>query len=1384
MKYFSLNNLIKPLLRFVCLQTYRDLISLCLILTMTTICSGQTNFNFKSLSKEDGLSQASVFAIAQDQSGFMWFGTRDGLNKYDGYQFKVYKNDHDDNKSLVANDIRSLYFDEYENLLWACSISGLSKYNSNQDNFQNFYHDPDDPTSVSNNVIRQVYRDSKRRLWVGTSIGLNLLDKSTDKFDRYYIDNSQALDNSKNDIKAILEDKSGTLWIGTANGLYELKTDKNGSFIFERTEIDQKGLLSDSHIKNILEDRDGNLWIGTFAGGINHWNRKTGQVTIFKNNRNDPNSLSHNNVRSLCIDKNNNLWVGTFDGLNLLKYNETIFKRFSKSEFGTAGLSDKSIRSIFSDQTGNLWIGSYYGGINHLDENYNRFKKNALVGNGLRGKVVSSFAQDENGNLWIGTEGDGLNFFDKSKKKFQNFLYSQTESNTISGNNVKDLLLDGDQLWIGTFQAGLNLYNIETGKFKYYTNDPINGNSLSENNVYGLLKEGELLYIVTYGGGLDILNLKTGLFTNFSHIINDYKSLSSDLARVILKTNNGQLWIGTERGINKVHVNAIGIPESFETILSHENIYCLTENNAGNIWVGTYSNGLYCLDPKTNDLKHFTTENGLPGNTVLGVLEVDKDELWISTNNGLSKFDPRNLIFTNYDYSNGLENSEYNYNAYLKDNNGDLLFGGLNGFTYFNPEDIQPNKFVPPIVFTDLRKNNEIVKVGDKSEILKQSINETEQITFNYKEANFSIGFAALDYFSPKSNQYSFILEGIDNEWNHSIGYTEATYTIQQPGKYVFKLKGGNSEGVWNNEERQLQVMVLPPLWKTSWAYLIYALILGTLLLGWYRFIKLQHNLQLEKLENQQQAELHEMKLRFFTNITHEFRTPLTLIIAPLNELLNKSNIATSVEKKLKTVEKNAQRMLNLVNQILTFRKLANDHTELSITKGNIVEFTQEIFLLFQESAIRKGINYQFESKRKVIHAWFDEDKLEKVIFNLISNAFKFTPVDENIIVKLSINKNYIELKISDSGVGIQEDQVNQIFKRFYAKSKDGQSTIKGSGIGLAISKQMVELHQGKIYLAGIEDNPFQKGSTFVVQLPRGKAHFNALFQKDSQSSVKILSQDKEQQNDLEILPDDHELIAIPSSGEKPKLLIVEDNKEVRNYVKSIFSPHFNVFSAKNGLDGYSITKKILPDIVISDVKMPVMDGIALCQKLKSDFEVSHIPVILLTARAASLFKIEGLKTGADDYITKPFNPDELRLRVENIIATRKIVRDKFKRLLTLDPKHLDISSTDEVFLENALKAVERNIDKYEFNVNMFATELAVSRPQLFNKIKALTGQTPNNFIKSIRMKRAAQLISSNKMNVSEVAYAVGFKDVKYFSKCFKVQFETPPSKYLKSQVD
>lgn len=1343
---------------------------------------GQPATAFQYLSKKDGLSQASVFAIAQDSTGFLWFGTRDGLNRYDGYEFKVYRHVNASPTSLIGDDVRVLYIDPVTKELWVGTLSGVSRYTPNTDRFVNYVYEASDSSSLSQNTVRAIYRDTRGRLWIATSAGLNLYHPETDTFSRFYPAGKAGDELAENQVTDLVEDRDGSLLISTYQGCFRLVETKTGKDKFRIKRLTIEATLDQTQVNTILPDSLGNLWFGTEQAGIKYWNRTQQTLTSWSNVANDPGSLSNNNVRAMAYDRAGNLWVGTFDGLNCRKKNANHFVRYLHGRAEIQGLSDNSIRALFIDQVGSLWVGTYYGGVNHYDESYNSFTNfvHSPYYNSLSENVVSSFAEDEQHNLWIGTEGGGLNYYNRATQQFTIYGAEPNNDHSLSGMNVKELLLDGSQLWVGTFRAGLNRMDLNTHTFEHYRHEPGQPNSLSSDNVYGLHRTEQYLWIVTYGGGLNLLNLNNNQFFHYRPNADDTNGINSDLARVLLPTRCGEYYLGTENGLQQIIRNDKGLPSRFLTILDDEKIYGLQEDAAGNIWIGTFGNGLFCFNPASGQMRHYTTQEGLPGNTVFGILQAAADrELWLSTNNGLAKLDTHTESFTTYGLSNGLKNLEYNFNAYAKTASGELLFGGINGFTYFDPANIRPHLRFPPLVFTRLKQNNKLVSPHDEHQLITTAIDQTEQLTFEYNEANFTIGFAALDYFSPENNRYAYQLEGLDRDWVYVTGQTEVNYAIQRAGNYVFRLRGANSDGVWNPDERQLWIEVLPPYWRRWWAYLLYVTLLGLVGFALIRFIRLRHKLQLQVIDKQRQEELMEVKLRFFTNITHEFRTPLTLILGPLQQLLQSEKHTEPVREQLSLIEKNARRLLNLVNQVLTFRKLMTDHEPMKIAQSDLVDFLRAVYLPFRETAKLRSINYHFQTNVEQQLMWFDPDKLEKVFFNLLSNAFKFTPDGGTITLLLAQKNGYFEVRVQDTGTGIESELRTEVFKRFYEKSTKTYSTIKSSGIGLAISQQMVKLHHGAIYVDENTDGP-EKGAVFVVELPYGKAHFEGMKVEEGHFEWESSDQELELSSLVTTKGVDHlqpTVQTMPITA--PLLLIVEDNPEVRTYISRIFQDDYRIQLAENGVEGLTKARIHLPDLVISDVMMPEMDGITFCAQLKTDLEISHIPVILLTARTADLFKIEGLRTGADDYVTKPFNPDELKLRVQNMIRGRKEAREKFGRVLHLDPKEISVTSADEHFLESALQVVEEQMDNYDFKVAEFAAALAVSRSLLFTKLKALTGQTPNNFIKTVRLKRAAQLLTTGHLNVNEVAYQVGFKDTKYFSKCFAEQFDVVPSKYV-----
>ena len=1339
---------------------------------------GQNATGFRHINKQDGLSQNTVFAIAQDGHGFMWFGTRDGLNKYDGYRMIVFRHQEDEPESIISDDIRALYFDEADSTLWICTPEGLSRYQEEQENFVNYPGDK--ASSVSSmGAMRCVYRDTQNRLWAGSDKGLYQYHVEQDSFYLCWPQRNSTLDSSPRDVTVMYEDGDETLWVGTDQGLFQM-VDEGGNIELTPSLASSSSLeLPDQHIKTLNEDHQGNLWIGTQSAGLLRWNREINDLQSFHNQAQNPSSLSHDNIRSVAISPEGDIWVGTFLGLNKFLPVTNQFQHFvNKIEDGSS-LENSSIRSVFFDRRGSLWVGTYYGGVEYWDKESNRFQnyQRKAVGSCISHNVVSSFVEDEKGNLWIGTEGGGLNYFDRQQARFTSYQLEDPGSH-ISGNNVKTLLKDGNFLWIGTFTQGLNLFNLSSKQFTYFKTDPSVPTSLSSNNVYSLLKEDDMLWIATYGGGLNIMDLSHKQVRSFQHDPQDTLTICTDLTRVLFKDSHEQIWLGTDGGLERVDLDIDGNLRVRHSLAGIK-VFSLQESSTGEILVGSYSHGLFMLDREGKVLENYTEEDGLPGHTIFGILEDQSRNIWVSTNNGLARFERKGNSFSTYNNSDGLSNLEFNFNAYAKTGRGELLFGGTNGFTLFHPKDIKINTYVPPVVFTELRSFYQPVRVNGKKNLPHQAINLTESLTFKNNQANFTLSFAALDYFNPANNRYAYMLEGLDQDWKYTQGQTEVNYTIQRPGKYTFRLKGANSDGIWNSNERKLSIHVQPPPSQSWWAYLLYGLVAVMLFLAVLRFINLRQNFQLEKVEKAKQQELHQSKLRFFTNIAHEFRTPLTLIIGPLEELTRKQEGPGPMQRQLLSIESNAHRLLRLVNQLLDFRKLEADHERLQVAEGNFVKFMEEIYLSFQENARLRNINYTFSVNQDKINLWYDRDKMEKVCYNLLSNAFKFTLDGGKIEVNIEQEENVVCLEVKDNGKGISPELHDQIFKRFFEKEAHFEHSFKGSGIGLAVSRELIRMHHGSI---GVQSKP-GCGASFQIKIPKGKKHFNKAdiitgF-KDSEDISNYVSQSLSPTPTIELSGQTVFEEGTTQNEEQKCLLIVEDNQEVQNYIKQVFAGEYQLISASNGEEGLIKARKGAPDLILSDVMMPKMDGISFCSKIKTNVETSHIPVILLTARTAFIYKLEGLETGADDYVTKPFSPEELKLRVRNMLQARARMREKFARVLKLEPKEVTLTSTDEVFLEKAIQLVESNMSNSDFSVEDFAYDMAVSRALLFTKIKAVTNLTPNNFIKTLRMKRAAQLLVQKKLNVAEVAYQVGFKDSRYFSKSFRKHFGKTPTEYM-----
>ena len=925
------------------------------------------------------------------------------------------------------------------------------------------------------------------------------------------------------------------------------------------------------------------------------------------------------------------------------------------------------------------------------------------------------------------------------------------------------------------------------------------------------------LWIGTFWGGIDVLNLKSGKITHYRHSKDDPLSLSDDRVWSLRLDDYGGIWVGTTVGIDRFNpetrsfrhfpklaqnsqVNWISIdsdrniwlgtsdeviiynPDTDNIIRYNEHSRSFLEDSENRYWIVTLDKGLALYSKKEGPVRYFGEHEGLSNNQAMSILEDDNHNLWISTSNGLSKFDPKNRQFRNFTSRDGLRNDQFTYGAAYKAENGELLFGGIAGFNMFNPHDILTDDLHVPLVFTELRIFNRPVPIrDDKDAVLKKSISETSHLILKYDQNVFTLEFAALDFINSASNMYSYYLEGFDKGWNEPSTSRTTTYTNLNPGDYTLRIKRirtGNPSGY---EELMLSITILPPFWMTWWFRSLIMLIIATLVYFLIRFIinreKIKNELVFERTKARNLHELDMLKLRLFTNISHEIRTPLTLILGPLEKLISKKVPFDEIPSHLALVYRNTRQLDRLINQLLDFRKLETGNLKLELTQDDVVSLVSNVVRSFDEYAKEKQITLKFHTLKKKLIALFDPDKLETILNNLISNALKYTgkggmvsvnfslvfaPDDEDSLNNQS-EKQYIEISVKDTGNGISETNIEKIFTRFFRVDSKNEST--GTGIGLALVKELVKLHRGNI---DVLSKP-GKGSKFTVHLP-----YETEIPGEILGTADEIISDKLSLTENSNFKDD-----LPEESNTQIMLVVEDNPDVRFFIRSHFDSVYAIYEAKNGQEGWDLALKIIPDVIISDILMPDVDGYEFCKRIKKDERTSHIPVLLLTALHSKEHEIKGLSCGADDYITKPFDISILQTKIENMLQARRLLKEKYTREMILKPSDITISSPDERFLRKAIEVVERNISNADLNIEQFATEVGVSRMQLYRKFNALTNMTVKEFVRSIRLKRAAQLLLEKKMNITEIAYAVGFKDLSHFRKCFHSEYGMSASEFI-----
>ncbi|RAW02327.1 hybrid sensor histidine kinase/response regulator transcription factor [Pseudochryseolinea flava] len=1366
-----------------------------IMIVLMLFCIGSTNAQFlqenlvKHYNLKDGLSQAVVNSVFQDDESLIWIATEDGLNRFDGYNFKVFKHDPLKTNGLPDNFIQSLFRDS-EGTLWVSSRKGLLQFDPNIESFTLYQHRPAKSDHASSNDVSFITEGVAKNLWIAWyGSGFASFNKKSKKYVTY--DTSSPIGLTSTRTVTLLEDKQGILWVGTQDGGLNVFKVNDGKVVDKVDALSNAMKLPSQNVHAIVEDYASNIWIGTSKGLVVYL-RRLNKFFVFNDAKF---SIAKKSIFSLAVDRNENLWIGTQgSGLFKLDLRQMITRPVDDFIFSSIGnlddfdISKKTIQSIYEDRNKNLWVGTFGDGVYMISSDKEKFVK---IQQALYKESTMSFVSyygmcyDHDGNLWLGTDGNGLYKKGISGSDVKHYT-ADGKKGSIGDNAVLSALCDSrGRLWFGTYAQGVFCYNRDSDSFTHFK---FKGDEDRQgvNDVRVIFEDSKKnIWVGTNRGGLCLIDQHTQVYghrENFRGMLRD-----GDI-RSITEDKQGNLWLGFYGdGLHRYNDATQQTSRFFSQgdargQLQSEIVFTLNADRQGKLWIGTGGGGLYCYDLQKDILRGFTEKDGLSNNTVYAVLIDNKGNCWASTNAGVSRFNVQSQKFTRYETLDGLQEGQFNpgsgiYN-YLS---GYMCFGGTQGANIFYPDQNEEKVVKPTVMISGLQIFNKPVSIQDSVDgepMLRQVINRTKKIVLNHDQSVVTFEFLGLSYSYPEKNNYAYKLDGLDDDWNFVGHQRTATYRYLKPGDYTFKVKASNQENVWSDDYVSLAITIKAPWSQTPLAYVAYSLIALTAGLLIFRFTRKQYSLRkrlkIEKAHRKSEKRLAMEKLTFFTEVSHEFRTPLTLIMGPLEDMMSEEDSETPNGKKLRMVHRNANKLLMLINKLIDYRKIESGNVFLKIKEEDIVPFVNDIYVTFKDLAAKRNIRFEFVTEHPSILVWFDKEKMEMVLNNIISNAFKYIGAGDEIVVSCAthVSEKYphgrVIVKVRDNGIGIPKKHMSSIFEWFYKGNPAGSMN---SGIGLSLARKLVHLHKGDIYVESEEGN----GSVFSIKIPLGKEHFKP---EDFVSAEEPILHPALTTTVSEIHDDEHGTRKGFSS-----ILIVEDDDEIRTFIKEYFGEDYKVYEASNGDEGLASAQAHHPDLIISDIMMPGMDGIELCKQLKRNIRTSHIPIILLTAKTSLTDHKEGIEIGADAYMTKPFSPEMLSLTVNNLLQSRENLKRFYRNLFMTEsaPEIKEVESPDGKFLHQVFDLLKENLDKPDFNINELSDVLNMSRSLVYKKIKSLTGLSPVEYVRSLRMQEAAKLLRSQQYKVFEVMYMVGFSDSKYFRTCFAKEFGVSPSDFMKN---